>query len=491
MAPGSEQPPVPPTSPEPQAGPPATVAGRRTHPASAFVRVWIWVAAGLVAFGRDAVEGGPERSLLSILWVGLAIVGAAALLGVVFGYVQWRFTRYFIDGREIRVESGVLTRKSRRAPYERIQSVDIAEPFAARVFRLCELRIELAGGDDSRVALQYLRHDEADRLRHLLLQRAYEAGSQAVREMAGPSVVAARGEGEPSADDAAAGTVAAGGSEAYAGPGVMPHLDLSPPILVVKPMRLVVATVLSAEFLAPAILLVVLVVVGTIFPGFAVLGILPFLLWAGQVIMSRVIAQWDFTLRRGATGLHVTRGLLSRVSQTIPYDRVQAVVVHQAALWRPLNLQRAEVTVAGASHDSNDSGSATLVPVATPDELRMVVAELFADVDPRTVPRVRAPRRSWLFAPVGWRFRAAGSDERAFVAESGWITHRTDVVPHAKTQSVVISQGPLQRLRRVADLAVHTPDGPVAAHGYSLAADDVRALAEAQLTRARAARTDA
>ncbi|QMW65138.1 PH domain-containing protein [Mumia sp. ZJ1417] len=460
---------------EPQAAPfeqPPAAQGQRTHPASAFVRVWIWVAAGLFAFGRDVLEGGGDRSLLSVLWVGLALVGVAALLGVVFGYLSWRFTRYFIDGREIRIESGILTRKSRRAPYERIQSVDIAEPFAARIFRLCELRIELAGGDDSRLSLQYLRHSDADRLRHLLLQRAYEAGSQAVGAPA-PSQTA---EGEPGQPD---GGVAVQG----------PHVDLSPPILVVRPVRLVVATLLSAEFLTPAAFMLVLLVVGLVFPGFVIVGLLPFLFWAGQVIMSRVIAQWDFTLRRAPTGLHVTRGLLSRISQTIPYDRVQAVVVHQAALWRPLHLERADVTVAGASRDTDGGGSsATLVPVATPQEVRMVLGELFADVDPETVPRARAPRRSRLFAPIGWRFRSAGSDAHAFVADRGWVTHRTDVVPHAKTQSVVITQGPLQRWRGVADLTVHTPDGPVEAMGRSLASADVRGLAEKQLALAREAR---
>jgi putative membrane protein len=451
--------------------------GQRTHPASAFVRVWLWVAAGLFAFGRDLVESGGDRSLLSALWVGLALVGAAALLGVVFGYLSWRFTRYFIDGREIRIESGILTRRSRRAPYERIQSVDIAEPFAARIFRLCELRIELAGGDDSRLSLQYLRHSDADRLRHLLLQRAYEAGSQAV----GAPVAGATTDGGSVEGHAEGGPTS--------GPALGPHVDLSPPILVVRPLRLVVATLLSAEFLVPTLIMAALLVAGMLFPGFVIVGLLPFLFWVAQVIMSRVVAQWDFTLRRAPTGLHVTRGLLSRISQTVPYDRVQAVVVHQAALWRPLHLQRADVTVAGASRDTDSGGSsATLVPVATPDEVRMVLGELFADVDPAVVPRTRAPRRSWPFAPIGWRFRAAGSDERAFVAERGWVTHRTDVVPHAKTQSVAVTQGPLQRWRGVADLVVHTPDGPVDATGRSLAADDVRALATTQLARARHAR---
>ena len=83
---------------------------------------------------------------------GIAIVGGL-VFGLGFGYLTWYFTRYVIDGTELRITSGVLTKSSRRIPYERIQSVDIAEPLVARLFGLAELRIEMAGGSDSRTTL--------------------------------------------------------------------------------------------------------------------------------------------------------------------------------------------------------------------------------------------------------------------------------------------------------------------------------------------------
>jgi putative membrane protein len=74
------------------------------------------------------------------------------------------------------------------------------------------------------------------------------------------------------------------------------------------------------------------------------------------------------------------------------------------------------------------------------------------------------------------------------ITEHGWITHVRDVVPHAKTQSVRIEQGPLQRLLRLADVHVHTPRGPVNAVARQIDDHAARELALSQLDRARAAR---
>ena len=89
------------------------------------------------------------------------------------GFLSWMFTRYVIDGTELRINSGIITKSSRRIPYERIQSVDIAEPLVARLFGLAELRIEMAGGKDSRTSLRFLKLDDAGALRRVLLARAH------------------------------------------------------------------------------------------------------------------------------------------------------------------------------------------------------------------------------------------------------------------------------------------------------------------------------
>ena len=74
------------------------------------------------------------------------------------------------------------------------------------------------------------------------------------------------------------------------------------------------------------------------------------------------------------------------------------------------------------------------------------------------------------------------------ITEHGWLSHVRDIVPHAKTQSVRIEQGPLQRRLRLADVHIDTPKGLVNAVAHQLDVATARELALSQLDRARAAR---
>lgn len=424
-------------------------AGQRTHPLTAVVQGALFAAAAAAALIGTMLTGdgwGDLHPLLSLLG---ALIGGL-VLGMVIGFINWRFTRYVIDGTELRISSGVVTKASRRIPYERIQSVDIAEPLVARAFGLAELRIEMAGGDDSRSSLKFLRLGDARALRRVLLNRAHGEGSVEV-------------EAE--------------------------HRSI---ITKVPPERVMIGTVLSLDFLFSSIGAIVLLILAIWFGGVIVLlgGIIPLVTWLSQIVARRILQQWDFTLSRGERGLRIERGLLSRTSQTIPFNRVQGIAIREPFVWRRLGWQRLEVDIAGYAGGRDDQGaepSSILLPIADRALAAAVIAELIPGAT-ADVPRIAAPRRSRLFAPVGWRYRWIGADATTFVTQSGWIQRSTDIVPHPKTQSVELRQGPLQRLRRVATVEVHTPAGPVNADGRNIDEHDARAALCAQLDRARAAR---
>jgi putative membrane protein len=423
--------------------------GRRTHPLTAVVRGALLAAAAVLGLIGSVFSGDTWGDVPAVVALGIALVGGL-LLGMVVGFAGWLYTRYVIDGTELRIDTGVVTKSSRRIPYERIQSVDIAEPLVARLLGLAELRIEMAGGKDSRTSLQFLKLADARDLRRVLLSRAH-----------GDEV-------EQAADE---------------------HRSI---ITRVPPERVMVGTLLSLDFAFAAAGSIVLVVLATWFGGIVVLlgGIVPLATWLAQIVARRVLQQWNFTLSRGERGLRIERGLLSRTSQTIPVDRVQGIAVKEPFVWRRLGWQRLEVDIAGyAAHgdDEDEDSSSVLLPIADRALAAAVIAELMpsARVD---VPHIRAPRRSRLFAPIGWRFRWVGADAASFVAHEGWIEQTTSIVPHRRTQSVELRQGPLQRRRRVATVEVHTPKGPVDADGRHLDEREAREVMLAQLERARAAR---
>ncbi len=449
----SELPPDDLESPE-EPGTPAVPAGaqtegRRTHPLTALVQGGIW--AGLGIFGLfNAFVNGDTFSLFSGAIAVAAAVAGGLLIGLVAGFLRWYFTRYFIDGTELRIESGVIFRTSRRIPYERLQSVDIDEPFLARLVKLSELHMEMAGGGESRSTLRFLPLDESRQLRRVLLARAHGAGA-----------------------DEAVGVAE----------------EQREVITVVGPDRIIIGTLLSLDFLFAVAAIVTLLIVGFAVPdAWAVLGgIIPTGFWLVQIIGSRVVAQWNFTLSRGSRGLRIERGLLSRSSQTIPYERVQGIAVVEPFIWRKLGWQRLSVDIAGygaSSDEENGVSDTTLLPISDPPLARAVAEELIAGSDPDAVERTPVSRRSWIFAPIGYRFRWVGASDRTFIAREGWISRHTDLVPHHKTQSVALRQGPLQRWRKVATVEVHTPPGPVNAEGRHLDASVARDIADQQIDRA-------
>ena len=421
--------------------------GRRTHPMTGLVQGLLWGAAAFVALIGSILsrrDGGLESILFG---VGGAAVGGL-LIGLLAGYVSWYFTRFVIDGTELRITRGFLTKQSRRIPFERIQSVDVAEPFIARIVGLAELRVEMAGGNESRTTLRYLPLNDVRDLRRLLLARAH---------------------GEEIADDTG------------------PKDDQRSLITRVPPQRIIVGTLLSLDFLGAVLALICVVVIGVVSQQVLIVlgGVLPFGGAVVQIVAKRILEQWDFTLSRGARGLRIERGLLSRTSQTIPYDRVQGIAIKEPFVWRRLGWQRLEVDVAGYAAQGDDSGSSstsTLLPISDPALAEAVIAEL---VPSRTeqITTDRPTRRSRLFAPIGWRFRWIEARTGVVVSQIGWIERTTCLVPHHKSQSVELRQGPLQRWRGVATVEVHTPPGPVDVDGDHLDAAEARRFWEEQVAR--------
>ncbi|MBC9225154.1 PH domain-containing protein [Aeromicrobium sp. 636] len=423
----------------------------RTHPLTALLQGLIWGAGVAVAVAWQVFDVQDPQ------WWTLLAVPGGFVVGVLAGYVSWLFTRYVIDDAEIRIERGVLFRSSRRIPFERLQSVDINEPLIARVVGLSELTIEMAGGSDSRTTLRFLTLVESRRLRRLLLARAQ--GTEATDE-SGESLVEE-------------------------------HRTI---LHVVTPDQIIIGTLLSLDFAATVLTTVGSIVAAVLLEdgGWALLGLIIPSSWAvAQMIMTRIVAQWNFTVSRGERGVRIERGLLSRSSQTIPYDRVQGIGVVEPIVWRRFGWSRLDVDVAGYGNASDDSGgvaSTTLLPIANDDVARRIVEELIPDPERGTAPEVRPTRRSWIFAPIGWKFRSFAATLHTVTTTTGWITRHRSIVPHHKVQSVGLSQGPLQRRRGVATVQVHTPDGPVSAKIKHLDAPVALDVTFDEVERARLAR---
>ena len=469
------QPPVPTTDATAEQAPDAApaVAGtpvvkqtERPHPLTPFIRGWIVFVAIVFTFGRQVVENASDGEGLASLGLGWIVAGVLglALLAAAAGYVSWRFTRFVIDDEELRVETGVLFKTSRKIAFERIQSVDVIQPLAARIFSLAELRIE-AGAGDSGIRLRFLSRVKAARLRDYLLARAHGSTARLADTADGPA------------------------------PDVLFDSGVADRTLVtVSPGALVGSFLTSTEFLVPVVILVGFAVVAG-FTGMGLValgGVVPMLFGVFSLVSRRVLAMFHFTLAESSRGLRVTRGLTNLSSQSVPVDRIQGVRLCQPVLWKPFGWWRVDVDIVGygSSDREDNSGGATsvLLPVASPAQVRVALSRVLPGFRVEGITLQGAPRRARTFRWFDWWTLRYGWDDRAIVTEQGWLVHERHIVPHAKTQSVRIEQGPLQRRLRLADVHIHTPKGPVHAVAHQMDETAARELALSQLDRARTAR---
>jgi putative membrane protein len=517
---------------------------RRVHPVTPLVRAWAAVVALLFILGNQAIDsigvaGEVAGQVARYWWVGL--LAFVLFLGVVVGFtvLAWRMTTYAVDDDAAHLRQGILFRQQRHARLDRLQAVDVRQPLVARLFGLAELSLEVAGGSDSAVKIGFLRLDDANQLRAEILARAAGVKARRARartdvapdpEAAGTAVPAAGSEGSADApvgttgDDRTGATVAAAHTDdaspvtADAAVGHVPGPDGAGPadldlpaveapenqVYEVPPGRLVVSLLRL-----PVVWLILLAFVGLgvavgVTRNFGLLGsVLPGLLGGGAYLFSRFAGEFGFRAAISPDGIRLRHGLLETRAQTIPPGRVQALSLTQGFWWRGKGWWRVKVNVAGYGVEGTDTQH-VLLPVGPRDEaltaLWLVLPDLRTDevaplLDEGLTGDARSdrtfttsPRRARLFDPLSWRRNGYAVTDRVLLLRTGRLSRSLVVVPHERTQSLGLEQGPWQRRRGVATFAVHSTPGPVAPRVPHLDDADAAALIAAQSVRARTAR---
>ncbi|GGS05445.1 membrane protein [Micromonospora fulviviridis] len=388
------------------------------------------------------VIAGLSWSTLSRVGFGwFAVLVAVFVLGAtVLSVVSWWNTGYHVVGRELRVHEGLLWRRTRAIPLERLQAVEVVRPLLAQLTGLAELRLEVVGGGKTEAPLAYLSVAEATALRHRLLAVAGRAPvTGGVPEAAPP---------------------AAGAPPAPVPAGRRLHS--------VRNQDLLVSQLLTPQaFLLPfglAFVVAQFVSEGS-WSFIAVASTLTAM--AGVVLqpVRRVLDDWSFRLDRDGDTLRVRNGLLETRVQTVPLHRVQTVGVTWPLLWRMKGWLRLRLEVAGYSAAEPDDRNRPdrLLPVGDAPTGELVVAEVLPGVRLAALPDTPPPRRARWLRPLSRARVGTGLDERVFVARSGLLTRRLTLVPYARIQSVRVTQGPAQRRLRLATVHADTAGGSGAA----------------------------
>ncbi|MFD0659863.1 PH domain-containing protein [Thermocatellispora tengchongensis] len=122
-----------------------------------------------------AIVRGMTGAGVAVELIVAACAGAALLIlagAVVYDVLRWRATEYRVTGERVELRSGVVQRRHRSVPRERVRTADVTADPVRRVLGLAVLKIgtgEHAGEGASELSLDPISRREAERLRALLL----------------------------------------------------------------------------------------------------------------------------------------------------------------------------------------------------------------------------------------------------------------------------------------------------------------------------------
>jgi Predicted membrane protein len=135
------------------------------------------------------------------------------------------------------------------------------------------------------------------------------------------------------------------------------------------------------------------------------------------------------------------------------------------------------------------SSNSVLVPVAPREVAEAVIAAVLPGV---TVPASlgRPPRRARWCVPFWWRGYGLAVTDTVFAARHGLLRRRLSLVPHAKAQSVRLTQGPWERFKGLADIHLDTGAGKTVTARLRDAGEATELL-QAQADRSRTGRREA
>jgi putative membrane protein len=421
---------------------------------------------------------------------GMAAI-AIFLVMVLRTFVYWTRFEYRVGADEIRIDSGILSRRHRSIPFDRIQDVDIVQGPLARLLGLAEVKFETGGGGGG-------RHSEEGVLQTIALPRAEELRAlvRGHRTSAAEPVAATAEEEHPPIYAMSLGRVLLAGTFNFSLAIFAALLGFTQTVgqpLGIDPFhesfwrKLLAASTPVEEF-----------VLANRVVGIAAGIILLVLVGLVTGIVRTLLGDYGFRLDRTGTGLRRRRGLFTKTDVTLPVRRVQAAVIASGPVRDELGWS--ELLVQSLAQEEKGRGNHELAPLATDAEADAILGEIgwrpvsgmFAwtqvsrayvwtfvlGLSPFLVVVLVLALFVWPAAvafllalvvltggrALAWRRIGYVVDGDRLLMRSGWWRRRLAILPKARIQSIDLTENFVTRWFRTATLQFGVAGGRAGAH---------------------------
>lgn len=294
------------------------------------------------------------------------VVGALAL-----GALPWLTTFYRTTDTQFQIRSGLVNKKSKTAPLDRVRSVDLEASLLHRIVGLTKVQIG-TGVDDDRITLDSLNAAEAEGLRGFLLsRRSASAPTPAATDEVGTAPAAVREE-EPAR--------------------VLAEIDWAwlrfAPFSLARLVVLAAAVGALSQFgdqlpIADAAestwTWVHQFALALVIGGLLVSGLTS---WVLVAVTGYIVQWWNMRLTREAGSLHLTAGLFTTRSITVEEQRVRGVELKEPVLLRLVGGAELSTLATGVG----SGGVTAILPPCPEGVARSVGADVLETSAPMTVP---------------------------------------------------------------------------------------------------------
>ena len=306
-----------------------------------------------LVFGLVGAANGNVRLLI--------ISGILFIPAVLRSAFRYFTLRYRIEDAHFYVDQGLIFRKTRTIPVDRIQNIDLTQNVLHRIFKVAEVKVETASGTEAEAVLRVLSMEEVDTLRKAIFAgKQMLTANQTQKLPAKSSDLAESLSPVDQASDIAAVSDPVEGEEVWK----IPLIDLIKVGLASNRglVMLGIGLVTFDQFTEKGYETVFAFLAGylpkdTGSLGFYLQAIIAVVL--GLVLLRLVGILWyvlrffDYKLEQRGDDLRLSCGLLTRVSASVPRKRIQFISVQQNLIMRWFGIATIRVETAGGATDAS------------------------------------------------------------------------------------------------------------------------------------------
>ncbi|AKN30791.1 hypothetical protein Ccar_08045 [Clostridium carboxidivorans P7] len=326
-----------------------------------------YIISFLIIIGAVITKGKNAKILfLIITLIVLAIV--------VTTIVSWKKNVYGFDETGMHVKEGVINRKSRYIPKDKIHTMDIDSKFVQRLFGVVTLKIDTAGGGKETEVHLILSKQEAENIKEVLLS------SKNIDKNEEEKIITGHKQEKISHDDvkykaSVMDLIITAVTSKYIMGGLLFIFVLYDKINNIIPKsfknKLDSFGNKSAESIMAykSIQLIAALVIIALVITFII------------SIITTVITYYDFTIKRNGNKINITYGLFDKKSIIIPIYRIQSISIVEGMLKKPFNAVSINIESIGYGKEKGES--TILCPLLKKNQIDKFFKEVLTEIEPK------------------------------------------------------------------------------------------------------------